>query len=843
MSTITQFPSGNTQYRIEFDYLARTFVVVTLVNSSNPTLNRVLEVGRDYRFLNPTMIEMLVDQSGFDIVRIHRQTGTDLVVDFRNGSVLTASDLTNSELQAIHIAEEGRDQTVDLAKEYADAAGSSAGNAKDSEDEARRIAASIREAGLIGYITRRSFEKGYNVTTWSEVLLWEEDGDYYRWDGTLPKNVPAGSTPETSGGIGLGAWVSVGDAALRSQISNPEGAILYPELQMARWRDEGDVRGWGAKGDGVTDSTENIAASLSSQKAVVASEGVFSSSGINSNYCNLDGRGSGVLSHRSSTGNYLVFNNPRTGRLSNITVESNKATDTTQGQQVSLAGGSDVTVSDVNFSNVKGTGFSLIAYPNDAPPDGLMIKGIRGSYSGYATNKAAGCVLADSSVNSLIDNVIAKNYPQFGAVELKGTASYNIVSNVIGADCQHVTYNGTEGSIAPSNNIIKGVMANNPKYAAVVAGKGNTNLISDVLVDYSTSDASQAHGVTVEGSDNVINNVLMSGCDGTNSLGQGQTATIARFIGTANNNYASVFPSYSATGVITFESGSTRNFVEVKHPGRRNDLLSSASTIDGAATIDGTSNSNVVHAPALGQYIGSMSGRFEWWIKSMSLPSGVLTSADKYRMLGDGAVSLAVGGGASSQVRLFTSDGIYRTVSLTNGNVRLPTSSTGYLQLGSNAMTPDSTNTYALGSASRAWSGGFTQSAFTVVSDARDKTEPLNISDALLDAWSEVDFVQFQYLDRIEEKGADSARWHFGIIAQRAKEAFERHGIDAHRYGFLCFDSWDDVYEEDANGYRKLITPAGSRYGIRYEEVLILEAALMRRTIKRMQEALAVMSK
>lgn len=226
MSTITQFPSGNTQYRIEFDYLARTFVVVTLVNSSNPTMNSVLEVGRDYRFLNPTMIEMLVDQSGFDIVRIHRQTGTDLVVDFRNGSVLTASDLTNAELQAIHIAEEGRDQTVDLAKEYADAAGSSAANAKDSEDEARRIAESIKASGRIGYITRRSFEKGFNVTTWNEVLLWEEEGDYYRWDGALPKNVPAGSTPETSGGIGLGAWVSVGDASLRSNLADNNGSSL-----------------------------------------------------------------------------------------------------------------------------------------------------------------------------------------------------------------------------------------------------------------------------------------------------------------------------------------------------------------------------------------------------------------------------------------------------------------------------------------------------------------------------------------------------------------------------------------------------------------------------------------
>lgn len=231
MSTITQFPSGNTQYRIEFDYLARTFIVVTLVNSSNPTLNRVLEVGRDYRFLNPTMIEMLVDQSGFDIVRIHRQTGTDLVVDFRNGSVLTASDLTNAELQAIHIAEEGRDQTVDLAKEYADAAGSSAGNAKDSEDEARRIAANIKASGQISYITRRSFEKGFNVTTWNEVLLWEEDGDYYRWDGTLPKSVPAGSTPETSGGVGLGAWVSVGDAALRSELKSNLGFSLIGQLK------------------------------------------------------------------------------------------------------------------------------------------------------------------------------------------------------------------------------------------------------------------------------------------------------------------------------------------------------------------------------------------------------------------------------------------------------------------------------------------------------------------------------------------------------------------------------------------------------------------------------------
>lgn len=95
-----------------------------------------------------------------------------------------------------------------------------------------------------------SFETGVTVNAKNELVVFT-DGKY-RWDGELPKVVDAASSPETSGGIASGAWVSVGDAALRSQISDPDGASSYPELQMARWRDEGDVRGWGAPTDGVT---------------------------------------------------------------------------------------------------------------------------------------------------------------------------------------------------------------------------------------------------------------------------------------------------------------------------------------------------------------------------------------------------------------------------------------------------------------------------------------------------------------------------------------------------------------------------------------------------------------
>ena len=77
-----------------------------------------------------------------------------------------------------------------------------------------------------GYITMDSFEDGATLTLPNQTLRYEANGEYYRWDGELPKVVSAGSTPETSGGVGLGAWVSVGDAALRSQLLSTEGATF-----------------------------------------------------------------------------------------------------------------------------------------------------------------------------------------------------------------------------------------------------------------------------------------------------------------------------------------------------------------------------------------------------------------------------------------------------------------------------------------------------------------------------------------------------------------------------------------------------------------------------------------
>lgn len=70
-----------------------------------------------------------------------------------------------------------------------------------------------------GYITLDSFEDGNTLTLPNQVLRLEATGEYYRWDGVLPKTVPAGSTPESTGGIGDGAWVAVGAAAFGQSIA------------------------------------------------------------------------------------------------------------------------------------------------------------------------------------------------------------------------------------------------------------------------------------------------------------------------------------------------------------------------------------------------------------------------------------------------------------------------------------------------------------------------------------------------------------------------------------------------------------------------------------------------
>lgn len=101
-------------------------------------------------------------------------------------------------------------------------------------DEHRTIAGINYDANQAilnyGYITKDSFEDGNTLTLPNQALRLEATGEYYRWDGTFPKDVPENSTPESTGGVGLGAWISVGDASLRSNLASPDGYQLIGGL-------------------------------------------------------------------------------------------------------------------------------------------------------------------------------------------------------------------------------------------------------------------------------------------------------------------------------------------------------------------------------------------------------------------------------------------------------------------------------------------------------------------------------------------------------------------------------------------------------------------------------------
>lgn len=91
-----------------------------------------------------------------------------------------------------------------------------------------------------GWIPVGTFQDGATLTSPNQILKDTTDGEYYRWDGSfLPsgKVVPSGSTPGSTGGVGTGAWISVGDSALRSMLATSAGAgmigydgsVTYPD--------------------------------------------------------------------------------------------------------------------------------------------------------------------------------------------------------------------------------------------------------------------------------------------------------------------------------------------------------------------------------------------------------------------------------------------------------------------------------------------------------------------------------------------------------------------------------------------------------------------------------------
>lgn len=99
-----------TDFTVPFDYLKKSFVTVRLGTGTPLTGGDYGDTGSDYYFLDKTTIRLKVAPSSGETLTIRRYTSaTERVVTFKDASILKATDLDTSQLQAFHIAEEGRD--------------------------------------------------------------------------------------------------------------------------------------------------------------------------------------------------------------------------------------------------------------------------------------------------------------------------------------------------------------------------------------------------------------------------------------------------------------------------------------------------------------------------------------------------------------------------------------------------------------------------------------------------------------------------------------------------------------------------------------------------------------
>ena len=135
----------------------------------------------------------------------------------------------------------------------------------------------------------------------------------------------------------------------------------------------------------------------------------------------------------------------------------------------------------------------------------------------------------------------------------------------------------------------------------------------------------------------------------------------------------------------------------------------------------------------------------------------------------------------------------------------------------------------------------WTGQAVQLVSDQRLKQQITEIDDKLLDAWEDVDLVQFKYNDAVDQKG-DNARLHTGYVVQQIDSVCKSHNVDISEYGLYCHEEYpeetEEVEVEQKDGTktkeRKVIREASEHYSLRYTEVYAVECMYLRRCIERL---------
>lgn len=228
-----------------------------------------------------------------------------------------------------------------------------------------------------------------------------------------------------------------------------------------------------------------------------------------------------------------------------------------------------------------------------------------------------------------------------------------------------------------------------------------------------------------------------------------------------------------------------------------------------------------------------------------TLPSDILSFTNSGQIKTNGSVQLGILNGTASTKSI----DFYSNGDKTTSMARISADSVGRLYIrsfngsqewvfGSNSITPTTTAVYSIGSPSLTLNNLYIQNPVTVISDENYKMNIQPITDALLDAWENVQFSMWKMKSAIGVKGDENARWHMGFIAQQIKTVLENAGLNWQEYGLITYESWDEE-EEITDSHGNILTPykaEGEIYMLRMDECLAVEMAYQRRRLDRIEK-------
>lgn len=180
----------------------------------------------------------------------------------------------------------------------------------------------------------------------------------------------------------------------------------------------------------------------------------------------------------------------------------------------------------------------------------------------------------------------------------------------------------------------------------------------------------------------------------------------------------------------------------------------------------------------------------------------------------------------------------YQYATVHTGIVNSNTLSRLYLAVGgtnlyqayTTSFSPTTDNDKSLGISSAKYSVVYAGTGTINTSDAREKQDVEDFDDLERLVAQDIKKLikKYRFKDAVAKKG-DGARIHVGVVAQDVEAAFVARGLDPARYALFCYDEWeaqDEITDAEGN-IIQAATPAGSRYGIRYDELLSFVIAAM----------------